>query len=634
MKKWKQHGWMILTGLFLICVVCGVWGLVESGKLLFDACYVTLQMITLNAGFEDGEKSWQIQLARFVLPGIFAYAAITTIWTVAKQHFSSFRLKFFVNDHYVICGLGDRGMALARDLIAQHCHVVAIEIDPNNPHKMAFAELGGLLIEGDACEEYKLQEAKLGSASNLILLTSSDATNLKILSQALAHQGTVPCIVAQTKQKFYVHIANRENRALFDVNGVFFPPNQRKGLETGLFNVHENAAIALFQDNVLGANVDTVSQDAEPVRLLIVGFGRMGEAVVVEAMQLGHFCNHIPISITVVCSECGVAKQRFMQNYREVSNHLGHKGLRLWNLTFIDTIDQAGSLGRYSDILSCHDDEDMALVGINELWDRRQCEAGQRPARFFHYSPSGRNISNNDVIAFGGFNKACSKNLVIAGENDTMAKAKSDGYAQTTIEKKAPELYAQANATQQWEDAFIQYDQQTNPVIPQEKKLTWKNMSLLKQSSNLTALRHYGIKLHELGLKSVHVSGVDIDTSRVKATYPYLNEFSDIDVSARKLIAHALKATQLEETALVERIHQMGMAEHNRWNAFHVLNNFRSGQKDETKRTHDCLLNWEELTARKPDDLKWDYQNIYQMLDILRLIDCGVAAIHTDKEIQ
>jgi len=75
----------------------------------------------------------------------------------------------------------------------------------------------------------------------------------------------------------------------------------------------------------------------------------------------------------------------------------------------------------------------------------------------------------------------------------------------------------------------------------------------------------------------------------------------------------------LSKGELVTRIDALAKAEHKRWNAYHVLNNFRYGsRKDERLRTHDCLLNDEELATKRGDTIKYDYQNIYQIWDVLR----------------
>lgn len=608
---------MVLTGLFLLCMVLAVWGLVESGKGFLDAFYVTLQLITLNAGLDDGPKSWKMEIARFGLAGCLAYTILMVYLQFAKKQLSALKLKYRVKGHYVISGLGDRGMALARDLIKNGKTVAAIEIDPGNPHIKTFIELGGIIVEGDARENSELEQAAIRRAAHLFLLTGADISNLEILHAAKAMIGDNPVSL-----KCHVHIANRENRALFEEGGVFFPPIQPNGLQLCLFNVYENAAIALFQAHTLGDNADTVASGAEPVRLLIAGLGRMGEAVLLEAMQLGHFCNQVPIEITVLGNDAKSAERHFLQRYREVSKHFGGMGLGLWNLHFIDSIDAAAPLGRYTDILACHDDEDMALVFVNDLWERWQSEENQRSTRFFLYSSSGRDISNK-VIAFGNFSQACSEKAVIAKEIETMAKAKhEDEYNKKKLKDENPDLYADVTSQRSsWNEAFTRFDQSA----PQAKKLAWQSLSLLKQASNLTEIRHYGIKLHALGLKTDVSQVSTVDTTNIDlANYPWLSEFKLDKVST--LIACSLQATRLDKAALIERIDQLAKSEHNRWNAFHVLNNFHYGEKDELKRSHDCLLNWDDLTEKKYDTLKWDYLNIYQMFDVLSLVESGVSA--------
>ena len=608
---------MVLTGLFLLCLLWGVWGLMDSGKRFLDACYLSLQLLTLNAGLEDGPKNWKLEIARFALPGILAYTVLLGMFLFAKRDLSFLKLMFFKEKHYVICGLGGRGMALARDLIKNGKIVAAIEKDPNNSHIPKFMAMGGILIEGDARESDQLERASLRKAAHLILLTDTDVSNLKIIHAALSVIGK-----ETSKLKCYVHIANRENRALFEEGGVFFPPIRPNGLELSLFNVYENAAIELFQAHTLGTNADTLSEDATPVRLLIAGFGRMAEAVLLEAMQLGHFCNQVPVEITVLDEDAKAAEQRFFQRYREIPNHLGEKGLRLWSLIFVDTIEAAGALGRYTDILACHDDEDRALLSINNLWECWQCEENQRKTHFFLYSLSGRVISNEEVAPFGNFDQACSKKTVIVGELEKMAAKSHEVYKRPKLKDRNSDLDSKVENGLALEEALIEHDR----TAEQAQKLAWKSLSLLKRASNFSEKRHYGVKLMALGLQKVEGEMAVSDTSSLQAAdFPFLDDANLM--CALSLLASATTAAGLDKEALLERIHNLAKAEHNRWNAFHVLNNFRYGQKDERKRTHDCLLSWDDLEKKKHDTVKYDYQNIYQMLDILQSIKSGVMAI-------
>ena len=66
----------------------------------------------------------------------------------------------------------------------------------------------------------------------------------------------------------------------------------------------------------------------------------------------------------------------------------------------------------------------------------------------------------------------------------------------------------------------------------------------------------------------------------------------------------------------------MAKAEHNRWNAFHILNNWRYGSsKNERLKTHDCLLSWENLEKFRPDTIKYDYKNIYDLAEYITCSD-------------
>lgn len=627
MKGAKMRGGMILAGLLLIGMVLGVWGLVESGKRFLDACYLTMQLITLNAGLEDGEKPWQLEIARFLLPGIGAYVVLEGIFLLAGRHLSVLKLEFHTKDHYVICGLGDRGMALARDLLKGDKHersrtVAAIDIDPSNLHAMLFIEMGGVFLEGDAREPSILKQAHIQRAAHLILLTGTDATNLCVLRQVvkLTKGKRTESRASSCVLKCHTHLTSRENRALFDAGGELFPPI-RDSIEMHVFNVYENAAVALFQEHILGANTDTVTPGAAPVNVLIAGFGRMGEAVLLEAMQLGHFCNHVPLSLTVFDDDAQSAERHFFKRYREVPEHLGDKGLKLWNLRFVDTLgpDAAGRLGHYSDILACHDDEDVALTCINNLRERWQCEEDRLSTRFFLYSSCGQASSISVIHPFGDFRQVCRSENVFHSTSERMAKASHEMYAW----KRLKDCHASVGSDSQSEAALAEHDRSGPP----SEELSWNSLSLLKQDSNRTEKRHYGIKLHALGLRISSEQNEAPDSSPIySGDFPWLLDFNF--QYAPLLLASSLSSTHLNTKELIDRIHQLARAEHSRWNAFHVLNNYHYGNKDECKRSHDCMLFWAELSATRPEVLKWDYKNIYQMADVLRLTGQGISSIY------
>lgn len=60
-------------------------------------------------------------------------------------------------------------------------------------------------------------------------------------------------------------------------------PHQTESLVINIFNIYDNAAKLLFRKFPPANNVDTVSQDAKPVHILVAGFGKYGESVALQA---------------------------------------------------------------------------------------------------------------------------------------------------------------------------------------------------------------------------------------------------------------------------------------------------------------------------------------------------------------
>lgn len=609
--------WMVLVPVFFLSVIWGVWGLLETGKKDFlDACYLTLQLITLNAGLEDGPKPWKLEIARFALPAITSYAVLRGFFILAGQNLASLKLRLLVRDHYIICGLNDQSMALAKDLLKQAHSVAVVDSNPNNPNIIGLRQVKGIFLEGDATKPETLKLAQLSKASHLILLTGTDVDNFSALQSAIS-------VIGSTKHalKCHVHVTNMENQTLFEEKGVFFPPIRENGIEISLFNVFENIAIALFHRHPLGERRDTLTAAADSVNILLTGFGTLGEAVLVEIMQMAHFGNQKPARIVVLDDDASAAKSKFFHRYREVKKHINGAGLKLWNLEFIDDMERAGALHRYAEILACHDQPDQAMICINELWDRWQGEEGEAQTRFFLNSPGEGMVANKEIFPFGELAEACSANIVIAKEQERLAKQSHNEYNRAKLgdQGNRPDLSARVQAgAMTLDEALKQHDAEAQ----QSQKLVWQSLSLLKQGANFTEKRHYNTKLMALGLKMEDLfSSVPGPEHPALADLPRLDEIHKSGAKLEHATALMAKALEngLSKGELITRIDALAKAEHRRWNAYHVLNNFRYGyRKDERLRTHDCLLNDEELATKRSDTIKYDYQNIYQIWDVLR----------------
>lgn len=618
---------------------------IGGSELWLNVIYKTFSSFYGGGSVEDG--GFTLALARVAAILFTSWAVIFSAMLVMKQHMHQWWVIGKSKDHYVICGLGERGFALAENLLSQpdRKEVIAIESDLNNPNIERLRRLGGAVIEGNARDKHALLSAGLAHASHLITLTERDATNLEILDVATEVAKGLPnkCSSGKVKNKFtcHVHIANRENRVLFEVGGRFFPHTVRSefSVEVSLFNLFEHAAQIHFQEHLPGGvNMQIDKPDAEPIRLLINGLGRMGEAILVEAMQMGHFANHKPIEITVLDNDAPSRKHHFFQRFWEVQNHLVGKpdGLGLWQLKFVASHDEVGPLNSYTDIFACHDTEDEALTAIHNLFERSLREdMKHRNTRFFVYIPSGRQLTNEKITPIGAIKGVCCKEMVIDAELEHASSQINRIYANARlleVSGVAKDVLTEAQKLEITNDeALIKYDASKDEF---KNKLAWENLPLIKKASSLAAKRHIKIKLRALGLKEVESTGdpaiskIEFSKELLEDDWPEYEKDSNFP-KVDYLLAHAKLASGLNNVEdLKKLIDALAESEHARWNAFYVLNNFHyENKKDESRRAHDCLLNWETLQKEKSNVLIYDYQNIYRIADVLSAVGNTIEPI-------
>lgn len=87
-----------------------------------------------------------------------------------------------INDHYIVCGYGRMGQAIAGEFLARRVPFVVIE---NNPEQIPrLVEHKVLFVEGDASDEHVLLEAGVECAKGLIAVAPSDADNTFIVLTA------------------------------------------------------------------------------------------------------------------------------------------------------------------------------------------------------------------------------------------------------------------------------------------------------------------------------------------------------------------------------------------------------------------------------------------------------------------
>jgi hypothetical protein len=128
----QELKWPLVAAIWIISMVLGYIGFSiyfsATGERFtrFDLLYRSLQLIALEFRVIDSIVPWQLQVARFLIPALAAFAAIQALLAIFSKQWQLFMVRFFKN-HVVICGLDQKGLRLSREFTEFGYRVLVIE---------------------------------------------------------------------------------------------------------------------------------------------------------------------------------------------------------------------------------------------------------------------------------------------------------------------------------------------------------------------------------------------------------------------------------------------------------------------------------------------------------------------------
>lgn len=278
----------LLGLLFIIFGTIGFYQYYSKQNAVYswlDCFYLSLQLIPMNSGSNTPPIPLLLNLARFALPALTAYALFTLIWIAFRERILSFRIRGF-HDHVIICGLGRKGYFLARAYQEQNDKVVLIEKDQNNQHLQAYQHefpRSPVLIAADACDPAILRKAGVSRAKLLISTLGQDADNFSVAEaakKALDGSGTIKldCKIDVSDYKMWTLFHETEFDHYFD------DKNGREDFRLSFFNILESGA--RYEVNDLRRkkyfNPDT---HPEQLGIGIINLSRFGELLILHVAR-------------------------------------------------------------------------------------------------------------------------------------------------------------------------------------------------------------------------------------------------------------------------------------------------------------------------------------------------------------
>ena len=160
------EGWPFLDSLYMTVITLATVGYGEVRELSRMGELFTILLILLGVGTVSFTA---LTIAQYLLEG-----QVRSI--LGRRQLE--RLIKGLHDHYIICGFGRMGSALARQLSEKGLPILIIEKDDRRLQRLANTDHA--FINGDATTEGALDEAMVQRAKGLVTTVASDAENLFI----------------------------------------------------------------------------------------------------------------------------------------------------------------------------------------------------------------------------------------------------------------------------------------------------------------------------------------------------------------------------------------------------------------------------------------------------------------------
>ncbi len=311
--------WMFVWTLGVVALIVGCVGFQLHGQehgehvTHLSALYMSMQMFVLHTPHLAEPIPWQLEFARFAAAFVGLYTAVRTLMVILSRQTQSMLLRV-VWGHVVVCGLGRKGLELARSFRRAGRRVVVVDSQETNEFIGAARAAGAMVVVGDARSIDILRSVGANRARWLIASTGEDGHNIDIAVHAWQLARRRWSVFA--KLRCFVHLVNPDLREELKHHRVLADPTDL--IDTRPFNIYDSGARDLFDKHPLDY-VSIGPTEQRVVHLIVIGIGQMGEAVLIQAVKIGHFAHGLKLRVTVLNLGMDKRQRVLLQRYPQLS---------------------------------------------------------------------------------------------------------------------------------------------------------------------------------------------------------------------------------------------------------------------------------------------------------------------------
>ncbi len=540
--------------LWVFGLTLGYFGFYEHSRAVgedltnLDLIYRSIQLIGIRSGDVEGMLPWQLEISRFLVPLVAGYTAFQALIALFRDQWHQVKVRF-IKKHVVICGLGDRGLKLAEEFLGNGNRVVVVEKDERNSYLTSIKAEGAYVIIGDATDEHTLRRASVHKARYLVAVTTSDGINAGV---ALAARD-LALLHKQFALTAYIHIIDLELCNL--ISGWCFALTETDLFRLEFFNVLERGAKGMLEE--YSPFKDFNVSDQKSPRILVIGLGKMGRSLIVQAARIwwvGLADSGKKLRVTVIDKAADRKLETLHLQYPQLDKACIFE---VWQMNDTAPEFEKGEFlfdrDGYCDLSAiyiCFDDDVHALVKALTLHRKTKSFAIPIVVRMRREAGLARLImENHEILDFDQIqpysllSKACSLETLLGGTQEILARSIHEDY----VEKQKKE---------------------GETVETNHSMVDWDNLPEDLKESNRNQAAHIETKLKKIGCGIQPLTDWNL---------------AKVEISP-------------EEVDLLAEL------EHMRWYEERKLKGWRysPGPKDLKKKLNPYLIPWEDL----PEEIK------------------------------
>ena len=572
----KEHFQLLLMiSILLFGYLLGVYGYYHAFEEFYghanltDCFYDALGLLEFKMEFHEHIPVPVVVVVACWI-GAFAlfWAGLKLIYSILQNYLRLAWVSFFYKQKtIVIFGATNVSNKLALDLLHKKEHkIIIVDNDETNHYLESLSAHGAIFIIGDPCDDNTIKKSLATSADKIICMFNDDSLNLKIY-QKLNRGNT------------YIHISNR---ILYDS----FAEIKNDAKIKKFFNLYSNAARQLFLENPLNKYVDTTLVGTQ-VRLAIVGDGILAKEVLFHAMNMNGFYNRSKLHITLVSDAIANAENHLLYTLDLDSTEIK----KYFDIEFVSKDNFYKNNQSFSYTVIAEEDSNQALI------DSVMCEN-----KFKRVISTSQNKETIVIAAYSLDNNP--KDVKEIKYNGSEVIIKSFGFSKTH--------FTEAVIIDATIDKIASYNNNMyNISHPDSDPTEFENLDPLSQDSNRALADHI------VSIKHNEYLQLAKRNTKAKITKNDIHKLYGGNVSELTPIERIASYEDVCKTLAIEDINKFAIAEHARWNVFHITRGWRkqdlpsSFRKESTLKLHVCLVDWEDL-----DQVSTAFQRDYKIDDI------------------